>query len=80
MNPEDMAQQLLELGPEGLSDVLSLLDEKLVEMGASLQAVVDQAIGGGEDDELMMTQGDEANVMTEEPVAPSGRQRVYANA
>lgn len=78
MNPEDMAQQLLELGPEGLTQVFVLLDEKLVEMGASLDAVVDQALGGGGDDGgMMMTQGDEANVMTEAPPA-NGRTRIYA--
>lgn len=85
MSPEDLATQLLELGPEGLTETLDLLDQKLVEMGASLQAVVDQ-IGGGEQaqgqpmEEGPVMYQEDANVFAaEEPMAmpaPGSRQRI----
>jgi hypothetical protein len=44
---EKIAEDLVAAGPEKLTEILSAVDGKLVELGASLQAVVDQ-IGGGQ--------------------------------
>lgn len=89
-SPEQIATQLVEMGPEQLITVLAGVDEKLQEMGASLQAVVDQ-IGGGEQQQgQAQQQGDsmmDAGVVDggqvpwggsapEMPTAPGSRQRL----